>query len=86
MTTHDRFPSGYVPPSPPVLTPWERLVIACPGVALPAHPSGLLLSVPSLVWRSPLLAVGLRGLDIASPSLQPLAAPPRLVRIPIELT
>jgi hypothetical protein len=86
MTTPDRFPSGSVPPSPPVITPWERLVIVCPGVAPPARPSGLPLSVPSLVWRSPLLAVMLRGLDIASPSLQPLAAPLRLVRIPLALT
>jgi hypothetical protein len=29
MTTPDRFPSVYVPPSPPVRTPPERLALLC---------------------------------------------------------
>src|SRR5262249_57736359 len=73
------------PPHHPCLPP-EWLAVVCPVVAPPSRPSGLLRSVLSPGRRSPLLAVVLRCLGIASPALQPLAAPLRLVRIPIALT
>src|SRR5262249_47020462 len=86
MTTPTTPSSLCVPSSPLVMAPSERLAVVYPVAAPPSRPCGLLRSVPSPVWRSPLLTVVLHGLGIASPSLQPLAAPLRLVRIPLALT